>query len=98
VEILMVILVVTALVGALVWHHHTKAVAMAGIEFSVAESPDRVAHAISNTYCLGTKAAVKRALSRVTVRQTGPTSFQVSTRLGDMGSVDQHHHGARPHR
>jgi len=88
VEFAVLILIVAALVGGVVWHHHTKSVAAAGVEFSVPEPPDRVVRAISDAYCQGTKAILKSALSRITVKQSGPASFHFSSRLGDTGQVD----------
>jgi hypothetical protein len=87
-EILLVVLTFAVVVSAVVWHHHTKSEAAAGVEFSVAEPPEQVARAISDAYCSGTKAFLKSTLSRITVRQVGSTSFEVSTSLGDTGHVE----------
>lgn len=87
-EYFIVILVVAALAGSVVWHHRTKARAIEGIEFSADTPPDGAVRAISNAYCQGTKAFLRGTLTRMTVRQTESFTFHFSTRLGDVGQIE----------
>jgi hypothetical protein len=87
---LVVLLIIAALVGGVVWNHRNKATALGGIEFHLPEPPPAVAAAISALYCQGAKAKVRGAFSRISVRPMGAGGFTFGTKMGDRGQIEVH--------
>jgi hypothetical protein len=86
--VVIVVLVIGALVGAVVWNHRNAALAMAGQQFHVADGTDAVTRAIGDAYCGGAKATMKALVSRLTVTPAGPSSFRVTSKIGDAGHIN----------
>lgn len=91
---LVVILLIAALVGGVVWNHRNKAAALEGVEFHLPDPPQAVTAAITALYCQGVRAVAKSAFSRVSVTPVGPGGFNFSTKKGDQGQIEVHPHGA----
>lgn len=87
-EWLVLVLVVAALAGGVVWNHRTAAEAREGVEFYVDAPPGAVAEAVRTCYCAGAKATLKSVLSRMTVQQAGAHSFTAQSSIGDSGAID----------
>jgi hypothetical protein len=87
---LVVLLIIAALVGGVVWNHRNKAAALSGVEFHLPDPPQAVAAAIAALHCQGAKAMVRGAFSRVSVRPAGPGGFVFGTKWGDEGQIEVH--------
>ena len=83
-----VILIIAAIVGGVVWNRRNSAEAMSGVEFTAPGTPDVVAGALRNAYCGGAKATAKSMFSGVKVTAVSGSSFRVDTRLGDVAQID----------
>lgn len=87
---LVVILVIAALVGGVIWNHRNKSTAAEGVEFHLPEPPQEVAAAITALYCRGAKAGLRSVVSRISVTPIGPTGFNFGTKIGDQGQIEVH--------
>lgn len=87
---LVVLLIIAALVGCVVWNHRNKSAAFGGVEFQLPEPPPTVAAAISALYCQGAKAKMRGAFTRVTVSPMGAGGFVFGTKMGDRGEIEIH--------
>jgi hypothetical protein len=85
--IVVVLLIIAAIVGAVIWNHQNANKAIAGVSFAVPQSVGEVAAAIEATYCIGAKAKLKSGMLGVRVAPTGPASFNYGTKLGDVGDI-----------
>lgn len=86
-EALILIVLIAAAIGIVMWNHSEARAAMRGTEFRVDASPPNVVRAIEESYCSGMKASAKSVLSRVQVRQVDPTAFRTETKIGDVGRI-----------
>lgn len=82
-----VILVIAAIIGGVMWNKRNAAAAVAGVEFDTAYDPSAVGAAIRAVYCGGTKAMMKSMFSGLTVSPVGTSTFKVESRLGDIGEI-----------
>lgn len=81
-----VILIIAAIVGAVVWNKRTAAAAMAGVEFVVAATPEQVSSALAGAYSVGPGAKIKSKLMGIKL-DGGGSSFRFSSNIGDHGAV-----------
>lgn len=86
-EYIVVVAVIAAVVGGVLWNHRTKLAAFSGVEFEAPLPPDQVAAVVGAIYCQGAKAAVRNSFSGVSVRRQGPLEFLFETKLGDTGWI-----------
>src|SRR4051794_17063271 len=85
---LLLILIIAALAGGVVWNKRNAAAAMEGVRFRVATSPQVVAVALRDAHCSGARAAARSAVSGIRVTQTDTASFRVESRFGDLGTIE----------
>jgi hypothetical protein len=85
--VLIVVLLIIASIGGVIWNHRNAELAMAGVEFSVPWSAPQVAAAIRESYCGGAKATIRSMAAGVKVAASGPTSFRFETKAGDVGTI-----------
>lgn len=93
-EIVVLLLVVLALVGGVMWNKRNAALALEGVEFTVTAPPDAVTRAIRDAYCGGAMAMAKRLIGGVGVTDTGGGTFRVESRIGDQAVIEVHPGGA----
>jgi hypothetical protein len=93
VEILLIVLVIAALVGAVLWNKRNAAAATEGVRFTVAAPPQVVTDALRDAHCGEAKAMTRSALSGIRVTPVSPTSFRADSRLGDVASIEVQPHG-----
>ncbi|MCT2588275.1 hypothetical protein [Actinophytocola gossypii] len=93
-EAVIVLLVVAAVVGGVIWNHRNKSAAFEGVEFRISEPPAAVAAAVAALYCRGAKAVVKSAFSRISVTPVGAGGFTFGTKRGDEGQIEIHPNGS----
>lgn len=84
---IILILILGALIGAVIWNHKNRDAATDGVEFTVPGSVGSVASAIGALYCDGARAKAKSFVSGLTVTPAGPTSFRFESRIGDVGEI-----------
>jgi hypothetical protein len=85
-----VLLIIAAIVGGVLWNHRNKSVAAEGVEFRLPHAPQEVAAAIAALYCRGVKAGLRSVVSRISVTPMGPTGFNFGTKIGDKGQIEVH--------
>jgi hypothetical protein len=81
-----VILIVAAVVGAVVWNKRNAGAAMAGVEFSVPATPAEVSAAIYSAFNVGAGAKLKNAFSGVRVGGSG-NAYRFESKIGDVGQI-----------
>ena len=86
-EWFVLVLVVAALTGGVVWNRRNAAEARAGVEFYVDAPPSAVADAVRACYCGGAKAMIKNFLTRLTVTPAGAYAFSTDSSIGDSGTI-----------
>lgn len=87
-EIFVLMVVVLALLGAIVWNKRNAALAEEGVQFRVAAPPEAVSRAVQNGHSGSVRAAAQRLLSGVTVTDVGGGSFRTDSRFGDHGVIE----------
>lgn len=80
-------IVIAVLVVGTVWNRKNAAAAMAGVEFRVDASPERVVRIFSSAFCDSKKAKLTAAVGAVRVEPAGKATFKTTTRIGDEGQV-----------
>jgi len=86
-EAFIVILVIAAIVGAIVWNKRNAAAAMDGVEFHVPASPDEVASAIYGAFKVGAGAKLRSLVSGVRLSGAGD-GFTFESKIGDVGRIE----------
>ena len=81
-----VVLIVAAIVGAVVWNKRNAGAAMAGVEFSVPATQAEVSAAIHSAFSVGAGAKLKNAFSGVRVGGSG-NSYRFESKIGDVGQI-----------
>lgn len=94
VEIVVLLVVVLALVGGIMWNKRNAALALEGITFTVEAPPDAVVRTIHEAYCGGAMAMAKRLIGGVSVTETGGGTFRVDSRIGDRAVIEVQPRGA----
>lgn len=87
-ETLIWILVLAAIAGAVFWNHKNGEMAMQGVEFDIPAPVDEVVLAIWSAHSGSVKAKAKARLYGVTVARNGEASFEVKTKLDDIGRIE----------
>ena len=85
--VLIVVLIIVAAVGGVVWTHACASEARAGVGFDLPASPDLVVDAINRAFCAGATAKAKGMFSTASATQQSAYRFQTTTRLGDVGHI-----------
>lgn len=85
--VLIIVIILAAIVGAVVWNHRNANLAQEGVRFKVRQPLATVVSAIDSEFCVGAKAKTRSALSVVTVTRSGGNSFRTTTKLGDVGHI-----------
>jgi len=88
VSVLVVLLIIAALVGGVIWNKRNAGAAMSGVQFSVPATADVVTGALRNAYCRsGAKSLARSMVSGITVAETGGYAFRIDTKLGDNAEI-----------
>jgi hypothetical protein len=85
--VLIVILLVAAAVGGVIWNKRNAAEAMAGVEFSVAASQAEVVAGLREAYCGGATAGLRSLATGVRVVPSGAGELRYETKAGDVGRI-----------
>jgi hypothetical protein len=86
-EAFIVILVVAAIIGAIVWNKRNAAAAMTGVEFHVPAAPSEVAAAINGAFNGGAGAKLRSLVAGIRLRGGG-SSFTFESKIGDVGRIE----------
>jgi hypothetical protein len=84
---LVVVLILAALIGGVVWNHKNKEAAAAGVDFALRRSGPEVAAAVERAFCSGAKAKVKTMVFGVTVVPMGRGHYRLESKIGDSGTL-----------
>lgn len=87
-EIFWLLLIVAAVFGGLMWNKRNTAAAIQGVRFTLPHPPQIVSSAVRDAHCGGAWAATRSAISGVRVSPSGPDSFHVESRFGDVATIE----------
>ena len=86
-ETLIVILVIAAIIGAVVWNKRNAAAALAGVGFQVPAPPDEVSAAINGAFNVGAGAKLRSLVAGVRL-SGGGNVFRFESKIGDVGRIE----------
>lgn len=85
-EVLILVVIVGAIVGGVIWNHQSTNMAFSGVEFELPAAPEQVRAAIEALYVTGAKAKGRAALTPVKVRPSR-SGFDLASKVGDEGEI-----------